>query len=103
MKPLRPRQPQAGLTVSGALRLQWASVGLLQAGEFYVVNLRDDTAGTLFINATRNTYMDVPLEYIPQDGQPHQTVWSVSVQIQNEDGIFVPVGGTTTEYHFLWQ
>jgi hypothetical protein len=95
--------PQNGLTVSGVVRLQWVSVGRLQPGEFYVVNLTDETAGVLFIDATRDTYIEIPQDYIPRDGQPHQITWWVSVQIQGQDGLFVPSGGRTPDYRFVWE
>jgi len=95
--------PSPGLTVSGLVRLQWASSGVLKPDEYYVVNLTDETAGTFFIEATRATSLDVPAEFAPQDGQPHQIVWSVSIQRQTEDGLFVEIGGRSPDYNFTWE
>lgn len=95
--------PVPNSTVNGIIRLQWTSVGLLQADEYYVVNLTDETMGQFFINATKDTSLDIPLEYVPRDGNPHQMVWFVSVQVQTPDGLFSPAGGRTPDYRFTWQ
>ena len=95
--------PQNGAAVSGLLRLQWVSVGFLQPDEFYVVNLLDETTGAHFINDTKSTFLDVPLEYVPVDGQAHQVKWWVSVEARTEAGLFVPIGGRTADYQFTWE
>lgn len=95
--------PVGGDTVSGTMRLQWVSVGRLQPDQYYVVNLEDRTAGTLFIDATRDTFIDVPFDYVPTDGIARDVVWWVSVQRQGEDGLFVPVGPRSAEYRFTWE
>jgi hypothetical protein len=93
--------PVDGSAVSGFVRLQWVSVGLLQPDEYYVVNLTDNTSGTVFIKETKSTYMDVPAEYAPSEA--HEISWYVAVQIRNAEGLFVPAGDRTPDYHFIWQ
>jgi len=95
--------PPNGAVVRGSLRLQWASVGLLGEGEYYVVNLTDASSGALFIDATKATFMNVPLDYVPRDGTAHSITWFVSVQAMTPDGLFVPVGGRSADYGFTWE
>jgi hypothetical protein len=95
--------PSGGITVSGPVRLQWVSVGLLQADEFYVVSLLDQTTGAPFNQATRGTYLDLPLEYVPTDGQVHSITWSVSVEKRQPDGLFSPIGGRSIDAQFMWE
>ena len=87
----------------GPLRLQWVSVGLLQPDEFYVVSLTDQTTGALFNDSTRDTFLQVPLEYVPTDGQAHHIVWSVTVELRQPDGLLVPVGGQSIDAEFIWE
>ena len=95
--------PSGGVTVTGRVRLQWVSVGLLQPDEYYVVTLVDQTTGAPYIEATRNTFVTVPPEYVPTDGQTHNVTWSVSVERQLPDGLYSPVGGRSFEAQFMWE
>ncbi len=95
--------PQNGVTVSGIVLLQWVSIGRLNNNEFYVVEVRDETTGAIFIESTRSTSMMLPSDFLVADGQAHSLVWNVSVQVLNEQGLFIPVGGRTPDYRFTWQ
>jgi hypothetical protein len=95
--------PSGGVTMRGRVRLQWVSVGLLGPDEFYVVTLTDQSTGTLFNEATRDTFLQVPPEYVPTDGTTHGITWSVSVEQRLPDGLFSPVGGRSIEAQFMWE
>jgi hypothetical protein len=90
------------MTVRGALRLQWVSVGLLGPEKYYVVNLLDESNNRVFIQATRDTSLDVPLEYAPQ-GTPQSMVWSVSVQVRDAAGLYQPLSAASPAYRFTWE
>lgn len=95
--------PVNGGSLTGNVLLQWVSVGRLQANEYYVVEVLDETTGRIFNEATRSTSISLPPDFFPADNQPHSVVWRVSVQFLNEQGLFVPVGGRTPDYRFTWQ
>jgi hypothetical protein len=91
-------------TVTGLVRLQWTSVGLLQQDEYYVVELNDQSSGAYYINATQNTFLDVPADYQPRDGATHTIAWSVSIQRLRPDGSgYDPIGGRTLDSLFYWE
>lgn len=95
--------PPDGAIHSGILRLQWASVGFLQSGQYYVVSLIDETNGAQFFTNTTQTFLDVPLEYVPADGQAHNISWYIAVQSLDENGLFQPIGGRSPDYRFTWE
>lgn len=94
--------PPDGITVAGAVRLSWLTVGPLAADEQYLVTLRDDTTGAIFNGSTRRLSLDVPFEYLPQDGQAHLFAWQVSVVRPGADGLLYPQGGVVPEQRFTW-
>jgi hypothetical protein len=95
--------PLDGSRVQGPVGLQWAGVGRLAENEFYVVNLRDETTGAVWLTATQSTYVSIPAEYQPGDAAGHTIVWSVSVQARQADGLFIPLGAPAAEYRFIWE
>jgi hypothetical protein len=95
--------PSGGISIHGPLRLQWVSVGLLQPDQLYVVTLSDQASGALFNEVTRDTFLQVPLEFVPTDGQAHSVVWSVTVEQRQADGLLVPIGGRSIEAQFIWE
>lgn len=98
----QPVYPPAEATVKGAVRLTWLTTGPLAGDEHYLVTLRDDTTGATYSAITRQLSLDVPAEYLPQDGQAHSFVWQVSLVRAGEDGLFYPVGGIVLEQRFAW-
>lgn len=98
----QPTFPQAGQTVSGPLRLTWVTAGVLAADEHYLVTLLKPGTGLTFNGVTRQLSLDVPPEYLPNDGQAHDYVWQVSVVRWGDDGLFYPVGGVVPEQPFTW-
>lgn len=95
--------PQNGVTVNGTVLLQWVSIGRLSQNEYYVVQAIDETTGKTFNDSTRSTSIMLPSDFLAADGQSHSIVWSVSVQVLNEQGLFIPIGGRTSDYRFTWE
>ena len=101
--PMVVSPPQGGNAPPIAVRLEWVSVGVLQANEFYLVQVRDTTGGTEYVEVTRNTSLRLPDTLIPSDGQPHAMEWTVRVAYPNDQGIYQPVGGSPATNRFQWQ
>ena len=97
-----PIAPASEETVSGAVRLMWASVGMLQPEDTYLVTVRDETTGAIFAGATRQLSLDVPTSYLPADGQAHVFAWQVSVERLGADGLYYPQGAVVAERRFTW-
>ncbi len=83
--------------------LQWASVGILQANEVYLIEVQDDTTGTQHIDVTRNTSYQLPESLIPTDGQTHTIRWRVTVAARNAEGRYAYVSGMPDWRTFQWQ
>ncbi|MGQ9850567.1 MAG: LysM peptidoglycan-binding domain-containing protein [Aggregatilineaceae bacterium] len=98
----QPISPANGVQISGPVRLSWLSVGLLQADETYLVTVRDETTGAAYAGSTRQLSLDLPVAYLPQDGQQHVFVWQVSVVRLGQDGLYYPVGALVPEQRFTW-
>jgi hypothetical protein len=95
--------PPNGVIMSQRVTLEWLSVGLLQDGEIYLINLEDQTTGTSNAYVTPNTRFTLPDSLIPSDGQSHAIVWRVTVARVNADGTYTPVGGQGSWNSFQWQ
>jgi hypothetical protein len=95
--------PPNGVIMSQRVTLEWLSVGLLQEGEIYLINLEDQTSSTTNAYVTRNTRFTLPDSLIPSDGQIHAMVWRVTVARVNADGTYTPVGGQGVWHSFQWQ
>ncbi|MDX1991486.1 MAG: LysM domain-containing protein [bacterium] len=96
--------PSQGSTASaGLVDLEWVSVGILEAQEFYLVEVTDVTAGTRWQQVTKNTELTLPAELIPTDGQMHEINWRVSLVAQNELGTYSFVGTPGSQRTFFWQ
>ncbi|MCD4684415.1 MAG: LysM peptidoglycan-binding domain-containing protein, partial [Anaerolineae bacterium] len=98
----QPTFPRAGQTISGAVRLTWVTAGVLAEDEHYLVTLHEPSTGLLFNGVTRQLSLDVPPEYLLNDGQSHALVWQVSVVRWGNDGLFYPVSGVVPEQPFTW-
>jgi hypothetical protein len=99
----QPVYPPAESTVKGPVRLTWLTVGVLAEREYYLVVLRDDTTGVTFSASTRQLSLDIPLDYLPADGQAHTFAWQVVIVQLGEDGLFYPIGSALPEQRFIWQ
>lgn len=95
--------PRNGDQVRGIIRLQWVSVGRLAENEFYVVTLLNEGNQTVYNAATQATSITVPNDFLPNDGAAYEMVWSVAIEMQNADGLFIPSGGRTPENRFTWE
>ena len=96
--------PEGALVPPGILTLQWTSVGVLQPGEYYLVEVVDTTAETIWNDVTRSTNIRLPDSLIPSGGEAHQFTWNVSIATINEDGTFTRVQGIPLrEGRFNWQ
>lgn len=95
--------PQGGNAPPIPVRLEWVSVGVLLANEFYLIQVRDTTSGTDYVEVTKNTSLRLPDSLIPGDGQPHAMEWTVRVAYPNAQGTYQPIGGTPPTNRFQWQ
>lgn len=103
---LRPPQmvfPTEGQVVRGLVRLQWVSVGVLQADEYYVVHVTNEATQEFFAKETRNTSLEVPQEFFARVGGEQSVSWSIAVERRIDNGLFQPVGVRTPAYSFVWQ
>lgn len=101
--PLLIYPPQGAVALPGVFSLQWVSVGVLGAGDVYLVEVRDMTLNSVFFDVTRDTSYLLPESLIPSDGQTHTINWTVHVARQNQQGQYAPIGGTSTLRSFQWQ
>jgi hypothetical protein len=83
--------------------LQWASAGILQDGEVYLVEVHDETAGTQHLDVTDDTSYRLPDSLVPSDGQTHTIRWRVSVATRNEQGSYRIISGEGAWRAFQWQ
>lgn len=95
--------PVNGASVSGNVRLQWVSSGQLQADQFYVVYVTNETTDAFYLKESKAPYLDLPADFLQATGLPQEVVWYVAVQSRTPDGLFVPSGGQTAQYRFTWQ
>lgn len=96
--------PNGGLAPAGQIELQWVSVGVLEADEYYLIEVIDTTAETapeLF--ATRNTSYRLPTDLIPTGGNTHTMSWSVRVAVRTDGGVYAPIGAPGEIRTFRWQ
>jgi hypothetical protein len=101
--PLVISPPQGGIAMPAPVRLDWVSVGVLQANEFYLVQVRDTTTGAEYAQVTKNTSIWLPESMIPGDGQPHPMEWTVRIAYPNEADVYQPIGGAPEVNTFQWQ
>jgi hypothetical protein len=98
----QPIYPLAASTVTGPVRLTWLSVGFLAENEYYLVLVRDETTGMPYSAGTRQLSLDLPADYLPNDGQPHTFAWQVVIVQLGADGLFYPLGAALPEQRFSW-
>ena len=95
--------PPDGVTVNGGVTVQWISVGVLGADEYYYVEVTDTALNTQFRQVTKDTSMPLPAALIPSDGQIHPMAWVVTVVRRNAGGGYAPIGGVMPVRTFNWQ
>lgn len=96
--------PQGGVALPAPFSLQWVGVGVLDANEFYLVEVTDTTANVApFREVTKATSLLLPESLIPSDGQTHTFNWTVRVVTPNEAGVYRTIGGTAEIRSFQWQ
>ena len=93
--------PQNAVLPATILRLQWLSVGALQADEAYLVQVRDES-GVLYNAVTRETTHVLPESMIPTDGNPRDLSWTVSVARADENDVYRIISGYPQPRRFRW-
>lgn len=102
--PIQVYPPDGGLAPAAIIELQWVGVGRLARSEYYLVEVTDITSGASpSYLTTKTTSIRLPIELIPTDGQTHTISWTVRVAIQNENGVFAPIGAAGVSRTFQWQ
>jgi LysM repeat protein len=95
--------PQDAQAQAGVFSLQWVSVGVLRADEYYLVEVQDMTSNApVFRTITKDTSVLLPDSLIPTDGKPHSFNWTVRVARRNEQGVYGPLGGSPEIRRFQW-
>lgn len=95
--------PDGAIVPAIAFTLQWASVGILPAGQVYLIELQDLTNNTQWLSVTRQTSIAAPSTFIPSDGATHRMQWRVSVAQRDAQGVYNYVGGVGAWRTFQWQ
>ncbi len=106
---LNPPDGAAISSVEQTVTLQWASVGLLQDNETYLVTVEDVTANSArrVQVTTLTTRYIVGVELKPFEAVPHVFKWTIVAarQVGTTDGgepIYEPAGATSLERTFSW-
>jgi hypothetical protein len=104
MPPMMVYPPQGANAAPGVFSLQWVGVGVLQANEYYLVEVVDLTSGAAsYRQVTKNTSLLLPDSLIPTDGQTHTFNWTVRVATPNEQGVYRTISGEPEIRSFQWQ
>lgn len=101
--PLVISPPRDAIVPAGAFRLEWVSVGVLQADEVYLVQITDTVTGVVVNEITRDTTLRLPGSLAPNDGTAHRMQWTVTVAKPNAEGVYEILGGTPEIRAFTWQ
>lgn len=94
--------PDAGVR-GGSFQLQWLSAGVLNADQFYFVQIENTTTGAAHTDVTRNTSYPIPATLAPSGDTPNAMRWRVVVAQRNAEGSFAPIGGSAGWRAFTWQ
>jgi hypothetical protein len=95
--------PDGAALTGGTFQLQWVSAGVLGANQVYLIEIEDQTTGTIFLDVTRSTSYMLPASLTPTDDRQHTLRWRVSVAIPNEVGEYRIIGGEAVWRTFLWR
>jgi hypothetical protein len=101
--PMVVSPPQDAQVPPVSFRLEWVSVGVLQPGEVYLVQVEDSVTGAKFNDITTSTSLRLPDTLIPSDGQAHTFNWTVTVAKPNEQGVYRIISGAPAIRRFTWQ
>lgn len=101
--PMVVSPPQDAQVPPVSFRLEWVSVGVLQPGEVYLVQVEDTVTGAKFNDITTSTSLRLPDTLIPSDGQAHTFNWTVTVAKPNEQGVYRIISGAPAIRRFTWQ
>lgn len=101
--PMIVSPPQDAQVPPVSFRLEWVSVGVLQPGEVYLVQVEDTVTGAKFNDITTSTSLRLPDTLIPSDGQAHTFNWTVTVAKPNEQGVYRIISGAPAIRRFTWQ
>lgn len=85
-----------------AFRLHWLSVGALQAGEVYLVQI-SDASGVLHNEVTRDTSLMLPPSLVPTNGAPADLTWTVSVARADANEVYRIISGYPQVRRFRWR
>lgn len=94
--------PPNGAIVSGSVLLQWVSAGLLKADEYYYLEVKNLTAGTIYTQVMKDTSWQLPSGLIPPEGEEHDIEWRVVV-VRGDTETFIVIGGVMPERTFKWR
>jgi LysM repeat protein len=102
--PMLSYPPPGAVAEPGVFSLQWVSVGVLSADEYYLVQVTDTTANTGKNFITKSTSMLLPDSLIPADGKAHTFNWTVYVVVYNtQTQAYRPIGGQPEIRSFQWK
>lgn len=93
--------PQDANVSASSIRLQWLSVGVLAAGEVYLVQLSDES-GEVHNAVTRETSLMLPASLAPTDGATRELSWTVSVARPDSRDVYQIVSGYPQPRRFRW-
>lgn len=102
---LAPRliYPLDGQSVPHApLLIQWVGLSGMNDRDEYLVELVDQRTNQPLRNVTRTNSFQVPPAFMPNDGQPHDMQWRVSVAQVDDQGIYSYVGEEGKWRSFRW-
>lgn len=85
-----------------AFRLHWLSVGALQAGEVYLVQISDES-GVIHNAITRDTSLLLPQSLVPSGGAAAEMTWTVSVARADSNDVYRIISGYPQTRRFLWE
>jgi LysM repeat protein len=103
--PLLSPPDGAVLTDEAPVLLQWASIGILKADEWYELSLWELVRGGVLHTAyTRATAWRVPLDLVQRASSPNLTLrWRVRVVEEVGDDTYQEVGEPSATYEFVWR
>ncbi len=93
--------PQDAIVPATSIRLQWLSVGVLAAGDVYLVQLSDES-GVVHNAVTRETSLLLPESLAPTKGEAREMSWTLSVARADSRGVYQIVSGYPQPRRFRW-
>jgi len=82
------------------ITLRWVATGALEAGQSYLVQVRDQTNGKTYSATTQDLFFIIPEDWHGQESERHDYVWTISmIDSNNPDNPYF----TTEARIFTWQ